>query len=116
MMKTSDYLLLIQQQSINQVPGKLFEYLQTGRPILAFVTRNSPTERILAGSGVHHRCVYPDDSPERFDEVIAEFLNLPTEIVPASPWFEDRFNGEFQTRALAEIIDNTTIQNGVNAS
>jgi hypothetical protein len=73
--KTSDYLLLIQQQSATQVPGKLFDYLQMGRPILAFVMPDSPTEHILANSGVPYRCVYPQDNSQRMDRVIAEFLN-----------------------------------------
>jgi glycosyl transferase family 4 len=106
--QTSDYLLLVQPQSIIQVPAKLYEYLQIGRPILAYVKPNSPTERILVGSGVPHRCVHPEDSPDRMDQVIAEFLRLPTEITPASPWFQENFNGEVQTHTLAAIIDKTT--------
>ena len=45
--QTSDALLLIQPQTALQVPGKLFDYLQIGRPILAFIPHNSPVERIL---------------------------------------------------------------------
>ena len=37
--QTSHSLLIVQPHSAIQVPGKLFEYLQIGRPILAFVPR-----------------------------------------------------------------------------
>jgi glycosyltransferase involved in cell wall biosynthesis len=102
--QSSDSLLLLQPQSATQVPGKLFEYLQIGRPILAFVQRNSPAERLLERSGVPYRCIYPGDSPEAIDETIAGFFDLPSTAVLASPWFDERFNVEHQAHQLDEIV------------
>ena len=102
--RSSDSLLLLQPQSTSQVPGKLFEYLQIGRPILAFLQPNSPSERILAQSGVPYRCVYPGNTPKEIDDTVADFFNLPSTSVTASQWFEEQFNAENQTRQLDGII------------
>lgn len=106
LMQTSDYLFLALPLSVMQVPGKLYDYLQIGRPILAYIGKNTPAERILAKSGIPYRCIYPDDTPERMDAVLTEFFQLPNQAVSASAWFEDQFNGEKQTRALAALIDS----------
>lgn len=104
-MRTSDRLLLIQPQSDLQVPGKLFEYLQIGRPILAFIKPDSPIERVLAGSGVPYRCIYPGSRAPAIDDTIAEFLALPATAVAANQWFEENFNAEAQARTLGAIIE-----------
>jgi hypothetical protein len=112
--QSSDGLLLLQQQSATQVPGKLFEYLQIGRPILAFVQRDSPSERLLAQSGVPYRCVYPGSAPEVVDNIVAEFFNIPPEPVAVSPWFEEHFNAENQTRQLDALIKS--LHKGIEGS
>jgi glycosyltransferase involved in cell wall biosynthesis len=102
--RSSDRLLLIQPQSTTQVPGKLFEYLQIGRPILAFIQPNSPSERLLERSGVPYRCVYPGSSPVAIDDTVASFFDLSSTAVAPSPWFEANFNAEHQTQMLDSII------------
>jgi hypothetical protein len=102
--QTSNGLLLLQPQSAVQVPAKLFEYLQIGRPILAFIEPNSPAERLLERSGVPYRCVYPGSTPAAIDHIVAGFFDLPSTAVTPSAWFEDQFNAEHQTQALDTII------------
>ncbi len=102
--RSSDGLLLVQPQSATQVPGKLFEYLQIGRPILAFVQQDSPSERLLAQSGVPYRCVYPGSAPREVDDIVAGFFRLSSEPVAASPFFEEQFNAEYETGQLDGII------------
>jgi glycosyltransferase involved in cell wall biosynthesis len=55
----TDYLLLTMTNEIS-VPGKLFEYMATGKPILAVTPRGSEVDRILqhTGGGI---CAPPDD-------------------------------------------------------
>lgn len=105
--QTSHGLLIVQPHSAVQVPGKLFEYLQIGRPILAYVPRSSAIERVLAPSGIPFRCIYPNDTPDVLDEKVSEFLQLDPTPTPASPWFENMFNAESQTATLARIIENS---------
>ncbi len=104
--RSSDSLLLLQPQSTTQVPGKLFEYLQIGRPILAFVQPVSPSERLLKRSGVPHRCVYPDSAPEAIDEVVADFFALPTTAVALNAGFEERFNADNQAQTLHALVQS----------
>lgn len=102
--RSSDGLLLLQPQSTTQVPGKLFEYLQIGRPILAFIQPNSPAERLLERSGVPYRCVYPGSAPGAIDETMAGFFDLPSTAVAPSAWFEEQFNAVHQTQTLDALI------------
>jgi len=102
--QTSNALLLLQAGSADQVPAKLFEYLQIGRPILAFLQPNSSAERVLERSGVPYRCVYPGSTPEAVDHTVVDFFELPSSAVAPSPWFEEQFNAKHQTRILDSII------------
>jgi len=101
---SSGGLMLLQPQSATQVPAKLFEYLQIGRPILAYVQANSPVERLLDQSGVPFRCVYPGSTHESLDSVVADFFSLPQSVVLANSWFQEQFNAKNQTLTLDAII------------
>ncbi len=105
LLEEADALLLVQPQSDVQVPGKLFEYLCIGRPILAIVPRASAIENILLKSGIPHVCIYGDDEPAAADQKLLKFLRLPSAPAAASEWFRTNFNAEEQTRKLAEIVD-----------
>ncbi len=68
----SDVLLLLAQQQPDQVPNKLYEYLETRRPILAFADADGETARMLRQVGGHH-VVTGDDEAEvqrALDEVL----------------------------------------------
>jgi Glycosyltransferase Family 4 len=104
--RSSDALLLVQPHTQVQVPGKLFEYLQIGRPILAFVLPGSPIERILERSGVPYRCVYPGTPPEAFDATVLSFFSLPSSAVQANSWFEQNFSAGEQTQVLHTLIQS----------
>jgi hypothetical protein len=112
--QSSHGLLLLQPQSATQVPGKLCEYLQIGRPILAFVQPDSPTERLLARSGLPYRSVYPGSPPDLVDNTVADFFSIPFEPVAVSPWFDEHFNAEHQTGMLDAIIKS--LHNGLAGS
>ena len=100
----SDYLLLLQPQSSIQVPAKLFEYLQIGRPILAYAPKASAIEWLLERAGVPYECVYPEDAPDEIDAKVKRLLEIPTGPHRASEWFQENFNARNQTRRLTELI------------
>ena len=110
---SSGATLLIQPHSTVQVPGKLFEYIQIGRPVLAYVPRNSPSERILQNSGVPYRCLYAGAEPAVMDEQVAEFFEMPWGDAVPSPWFEEQFNAERQTAALHRLLESAASDVGL---
>jgi glycosyltransferase involved in cell wall biosynthesis len=103
-MRGSDALLIVQPQTALQVPAKLFEYLLTGRPILALVPRRSAVEWILKNSGVTYACVHPEDPPASMDDAIAAFLKSDLKTTYPNTWFEENFNAERQTEQLHQLI------------
>ena len=107
-LEEADALLLIQPQSDVQVPGKLFEYICIGRPVLALVPRASAIEEILGKSGIPHVCVYGDDNASSADQKVIEFLRMPSTAAEASEWFRTNFNAEEQTKKLAEIVEEVS--------
>jgi hypothetical protein len=102
--RRSDGLILVQPQSVLQVPGKLFEYLQIGRPILAYVPRETPIERILQKSGVPFECVYTDSTPEEMDALLERFFSMNGIQQSPNNWFEHEFSAENQSRTLSDLI------------
>jgi len=107
-MLSADWLLLLDMNATNsglQVPAKTFEYIQACRPILALTTPSSPTERILAVSGIAHACVYLASDPDRFDAEVLAFLRLPPTDTRPSAQFWSEFDGSRQTTILSAVID-----------
>ncbi len=101
----ADALVVFQGHSGVQVPGKVYEYICVGRPVLGLLLRPSPVEPILQQCGIAHVCVYTDDPPEVVDRKLLEFLRLPNTPTPINEWFQANFNSKFQTENLASIID-----------
>jgi hypothetical protein len=101
----SDGLFLIQPQSDTQVPGKLFDYVGIGRPILAFIRQNSPIEHVLLKCGIPNVCIYPDDTDDRVDEALLRFFALSAGPWKPSQWFQDTFDAIKQTAMLCSFID-----------
>ena len=103
----SDYLLLLDvlgREGGLQIPAKLFEYISIGRPILALTLRESPVAQILQRSGTRHTCIYPDDKEHDIDTHVRTFLDTPSDVMPASAWFNDNFHAEAQARVLSKLI------------
>jgi hypothetical protein len=102
---SSDGLLLIQPQTAVQVPAKLFEYLRMGRPILAYVMRDSPSAWILQQAGVPFECMFPEDNPEQVEQHLLRFIAM-LDGPPVSPnqWFADNFDASRQVATLDALI------------
>jgi hypothetical protein len=103
-------MMLIQPQSDTQVPGKLFEYVRLGRPILAFIRKRSPIDEVLAQCGIPNVCIYPEDTADRVDEAMLRFFALTPGPWKPSPWFENTFNAVDQARTLCSFADEALEQ------
>jgi len=102
----SDYLLLLDTTASGCLPAKIFDYIRVGRPILALTQKDSDAEKILAGSGIPHSCIYKDQTnAEEIDCKLCAFLRLSAEPLRANEWFWERFNAVCQSEHLARILD-----------
>ena len=108
-MQESDGLLLIQPHSQLQVPGKLFEYVQIGRPVLAYILPDTPIERILRQSGVPCGFAYSSVDNATFDESVLKFFKLDTDAIKPSDWFEQNFNTRLHAEELYKWIDQLAV-------
>jgi len=89
----------------SQVPAKIFEYMQIGRPILAITAEGSPVDRLLDESGIPNVRLHYGSSEAEIDTRLLAFLKLPTEPVHMAESFAAKFDGNLQTRQLARILD-----------
>ena len=105
---TADWLLLLDIVSSfgtgYTVPGKLYDYVLTGRPILAVTDRGSPTERILAQSGIRHACLFHGEDAAALDRKVAEFLRQPAAAGEPSAWFRDRFDAKKLAAQMSALL------------
>ena len=107
-MAEADYLLVLDNNESNRsygVPVKLIEYLQIGRPILAFTPEGSPPETMLGNSGIPHAIVRANSPAGVIDEQVGEFLRLSSDATPASEWFRQNFDGRIQAASVAKVLD-----------
>ncbi|MGA2902437.1 MAG: glycosyltransferase [Candidatus Korobacteraceae bacterium] len=105
LLEEADGLLLVQPQSDVQVPGKIFEYICIGRPILALVLRSSGVEQILQKASTPNVCIYGDEPRDAVDRKLLEFLRMPNTATAPNEWFRTNFNAKHQAEQLAKIID-----------
>jgi hypothetical protein len=109
MTEEADGLLLVQPQTDVQVPGKLFEYICIGRPILALVPRKFAVEHILESAGVPYVCIYTDDRLGDVDQKVLDFLSIPSQPTPYSDWFGNNFDGNLQAKQMAGIVEEISL-------
>jgi glycosyltransferase involved in cell wall biosynthesis len=107
-LRSADYLLLLDVNDFDagqQLPSKIFEYIQIGRPVIALTPRNSPAERILNNSGIRNLCLHKDSTPEEVDRGFMDFLNWPADPVQPTEWFLREFDAAARVRKLASLMD-----------
>lgn len=98
-MLSASCLLLLQPGTTVSIPGKLFEYMATGRPILAIVEEGETAD--LVRSGGCGAAVLPDDQAgiERALEALIE-NRLPVREAP-----RELFDGQLRTRELLGVLE-----------
>jgi len=112
-MADADWLLLLDMNLINpglQVPAKTYEYIRTGRPILALTVPGSSTDRVLALSGVPHACIDLTGSAEAFDAGVLSFLRTAHQTRAPSRAFMAGFAAPGQVRQLMAIVEQVRAQ------
>jgi glycosyltransferase involved in cell wall biosynthesis len=85
------------------LPGKLFEALAIGRPVLALTPEGSDTERVLSDLDQADGCVARDD-PDAIAAAVRRLLDKPPPPVPPArlePWSRERI-----TERTAALLDD----------
>ena len=102
---TADWLFLIDILSLDgagyTVPAKIFDYLLTGRPVLAITDRDAPVDMILESCGIPSVRLYHSEPEEETEAKLLRLFSLPSEPVKPSQWFVERFDGREQAKAVA---------------
>jgi glycosyltransferase involved in cell wall biosynthesis len=90
-------------------PAKVFEYIATGRPILALTTGGITGDLVLeAGTG---RVVAPDDASSIKQALLGLYSEWRTDSLPTlrDPSFPERFERRALTERLARIFDQAAV-------
>lgn len=87
-----------------QVPAKLFDYVRTGLPVLAWSPSGSPTRAVLERSGIPSLVFAPDEPVENVAQRLAAWLENPPAPAAPSAWFLETFDGARQAAWLAGLI------------
>ncbi len=90
----ADYLLVCATEK-RHVPGKLFEYLRTGKPIIAFGDDNEEVENILKKTNAGRMFKYSESAKEFFDSA-GQFKTDLNEV--------KKFNREKIARELGKLL------------
>jgi len=92
----ADFLLVCATEP-RHVPGKLFEYLRTGRPIIAFGDANEEVKEIIEGANAGIMFDYNDSGKEFF----SSYSSLKTNVNSIS-----RFERKFISSKMGKILDS----------
>lgn len=111
-MADAGWLLLLDlygSGAASTVPAKIYDYIRSGRPILAVTAEGSAVERILTRSGIPQHCIRPDAPAEVVDSVIGNvFTGAMPAVADPSDWFLREFDGRRQVETLAKELDSLT--------
>ena len=88
--------LLVCASEPRHLPGKLFEYLRTGNPIIAFGENNEEVKRILTESNAGMMFSYNNSGEEFF----SNYQNL-----KPNPAYVVKFDRKRISESLAAILD-----------
>jgi glycosyltransferase involved in cell wall biosynthesis len=89
--------LMVCASELRHVPGKLFEYLRTGKPIIAFGDGNEEVSKILMEANAGMTFSYAQDGHEFFDNVQMFNTNIP---------YVKKFDRRNIAKDLAEIMNH----------
>ncbi len=103
-LKKADALLLIAKARENDtfIPGKTFEYIGAGKPILS-ISNSRFTNELLKDYSLAH-IVNSLDSKKIYLSLV-EFLNINWDLTSIDWGFVNQFNRQKQTEQLAEILN-----------
>lgn len=104
MIREASVLLLLAQNQPLQVPNKLYEYLGSGRPILAVADADGETALMLQEAGEHP--VVDGEDPGELEEAVLTALATDRTRKPAGPQIPGHWTSEAQLALLIDAIED----------
>lgn len=107
-MQNSDLLLITnfsEESSQGIIPGKIFEYLATGKSILSFGPKESDVKKILAETNAGKHFSY-DDSKEVKQFILEKFQEWENGNLSSETKNIDQFSRRDLTKKLSELLEN----------
>ncbi len=102
-MMNADALLLIQDKRFNkQIPGKVYEYLRTNRPLLVKADTDGETYKLAS----QFKAVYTGMSSEELQKSLQGLIESDNGVIQRHL---DNFNREGKARSLQHILINCTV-------
>ncbi|WAC02576.1 glycosyltransferase family 4 protein [Lacinutrix neustonica] len=104
--KQSQVLLLIEIDSIDTkaiIPGKLFEYMVSERPILAIGPTNTDVEKIIKETNTGHYFNY-DSTTELKHHILVHFKSFQKNTLKTNPIGLQKYSRKNLTQTLAQLI------------
>ncbi len=107
-MAETDVFVLFQQGTKKQIPGKIYEMLPFGRPILAFTEPDGITARIIGDYQLGQ--VVPSSDPETVASAIRDLVRRDISAGDTDAWRNAmvEFDGRRLTGKLATVLDEIT--------
>ncbi len=102
---SSDLLLLLNPETKSMdeiIPGKVYEYMKTGKPVLGIGSSTSDANWLLEGSGLGHVFDYSQHQ-EMIDFSVSALRQTPEE----NREFIEQFSRENQTKNLVDFLRST---------
>ncbi|MGQ9918813.1 MAG: glycosyltransferase [Bryobacteraceae bacterium] len=87
-----------------QVPAKLFDYVRTGLPVVAWSPPGSPTRQVLERAGVPSLIFSPGDADEEVAARLLPWIESPPPPAAPSAWFLETFDGARQALFVARLL------------
>lgn len=87
-----------------QVPAKLFDYVRTGLPVVAWSPPGSPTRHVLERAGVPALIFSPGDADEEVAARLLPWIESPPPPAAPSAWFLETFDGARQAAFVARLL------------
>jgi glycosyltransferase involved in cell wall biosynthesis len=106
-MMRADVLLIMQASNCNdQIPAKLYEYLRTGRPILALTDPAGDTASVLRGAGIS--AIAPLNQADAIGARLARIISAPTIDTLATAEKVAAYSRKIRTQDLAFLLTGIT--------
>ena len=103
-MLSADVLLLLQGSTCNeQIPAKAYEYIRSGKPVIALTDLNGDTGQLLSHLGVGNIAAL--ESKEEIRNVFSRLKEICNEFIPLDKNKIQSFSRQSQTKELANLLN-----------